>query len=345
MITAAVALAAGAVGAFGCTSSGTVATTSYAYDDAWVYTSYYPADVAYASYYYAYPWNYTTFYYYLGAYGPGTTGAAGTNGTNGAAGTTGTAGTTGSGGASGTGGTSVALHSGVASAIEALARGQQVCPGQVTVTEKKAAGVCQSNAADVRVGATITFNNCVAPGGTINGMIDVQGTATASDQTCGAATTITVNHTSTFTNLSIKVADGRTLILPNQTNTGMTTFTFGQSPTKTDITSNGELKILDSAGAPQADLAFMENNSFTFSGSQSYSVDGTTTVQDKNSSATATITRQGLVRSGGCCRPTGGSMTVNRTNGQFPGQATWTFGPSCGQIDRDGVSAAMPTCM
>jgi len=338
LIFAAVAAALATLGTVNCTTSGTVSTTGYVYDDGYVYTSYYPADVAYASYYWAYPWDYTTFYYLTG-YGSGSSGTAGTTGTTG---TTGTAGASGTGGMSGT---VAGVHTGVAAAIEALARGQQVCPGQVTVSEKTAAGVCLTTAAAVRAGATITFNNCGVAGGTVNGTIDVTGTATASDQTCGAATTITVRHTSTFTNLSIKVADGRTLVIPNQSNTGMTTFTFGQSPTTTNITANGELQIIDSSGAMQSDLTFMGDNMFKFSGSQSYTIDGTTTIQEKNGSAMATITRTGLMRSGGCCRPTGGTITVDRTGGALPGQANWSFGPSCGQIMRNGTTANMPTCM
>jgi hypothetical protein len=313
-------LAAGA--AVGCTSDTGVVTTTYAYDDPYLYTAYYPADVAYASYYWAYPWDYGVFYF-IGAYAPPTPTTSGAD--------------------AGTGSTTV--RSGLTGAIEALARGEQVCPGQVTVTEKTAAGVCASNAAAVRAGATITFNNCSVTGGTINGTIEIQGAATASDQTCSATTSINLSHTSTITDLSIKVSDGRTLVIPNGTNTGMTTFTYGQSPTTTNITTNGELQIIDSVGTTQSDLTYMGDNTFTFSGSQSYSVSGTTTVQEKNGSARATITRQGLVRSGGCCRPTGGSISVDRTGGSLPGQATWQFGPSCGQVQRNSTTAQMPTCM
>jgi hypothetical protein len=60
---------------------------------------------------------------------------------------------------------------------------------------------------------------------------------------------------------------------------------------------------------------------------------------------TATITRSGLTRSGGCCRPTGGSVTVNRTGGIAPGQHDWSFGPSCGTVTRDGTTATMPECL
>jgi len=265
-VIAGAAVALATAGTVGCTDTGTVSTTGYVYDDAYLYTTYYPADVAYASYAYAYPWDYSTFYYYLNAYGPTPTGNTGNQSDA---------------------GTSNLAHSGLAFAIESLARGQQVCPGQVTVTEKTATFACQgaSGTAQQRAGALIAFNNCSVSGSTINGTVEVMGTATASDPTCAATTTITLNHTTTITDLSIKVADGRTLLIPNQTDTGMTTFMFGQTPTRTDIQSNGELQIMDSSGAMQADLTFMGSNAFTFSGTQSYQLDGTTTVREKNGNA------------------------------------------------------------
>src|SRR5262245_31415664 len=166
-VIAAAAMALGAAGTVGCTDdTGTVVTSGgYVYDDAYLYSTYYPADVAYASYYYAYPWDYNTFYYYLNAYGPGPTGNTGNQAD---AGTTGTAGT---------------VRSGLAFAIESLARGQQVCPGQVTVTEKTATFACQgpSGTAEQRAGVNIVFNNCSVAGSTINGTVEVMGAATASD--------------------------------------------------------------------------------------------------------------------------------------------------------------------
>jgi len=302
------ALATGSI--VGCTDdNGAVVATTYAYDDPYLYAGYYPADVAYASSYYAYPYSYGGFYY---------AGAAATTTTP---------------------------ASGLAAAIRALARGEQICPGQVTVSEKKSASICAANTAAMRAGATITFNNCNAAGGTINGSIDITGTATASDQSCGASTSVNLSHTSTFTNLTLTGADGRKLVIPNQTNTGMTSFTYGQDPTTTTINTNGELQLFDSAGSMQSDLTYMGDNTFTFAGTTSYSISGTTTVSEKNGSATATITRQNLTRSGGCCRPTSGSMMVDRTGGTAPGQADWSFGPSCGQVERNGTTATMPSCL
>ena len=308
-VIAGAAVALATAGTVGCTDTGTVSTTGYVYDDAYLYTTYYPADVAYASSYWAYPYALGGFYYF------------------------------------GEDAAQTTPHTGVAAAIKALARGEQVCPGQVTVSEKTSAVVCATNAAAARAGATITFNNCNANGGVINGSIDITGTATASDQSCSATTMISLMHTSTFTNLSFATTDGRKIVIPNATNTGMTDFTFGATPTTTTINSNGELQLFDTSGTMSADLTFMGDNSFTFSGTQSYAVNGTTTVSEKSGGATATLTKMNLTRSGGCCRPTSGSVSVDRSGGIAPGQADWSFGPSCGQVERNGTSATMPACI
>ena len=295
-----------------------VVATDYTYEDAYLYDSYYPADVAYAGYYWADAWDYSTFYGYLGA---SPVGAAATNATN-------------------TG------RLGIVGAIQALARGETVCPGQVTVTEKTADPACDGSGSDpVRNGVNISFNNCQVSDGTINGSLDVISNRTASEQTCSATTIITLGHTSTITNLSFTLASGAKLVIPSQTNTGETTYGFGQAPTTTKITTNGELQIFNSAGSMLSDHTFMGDNTFTFSGNQSYSISGITNVQEKNGNGTATITRSGLTRSGGCCRPTGGSITVNRTGGIAPGQHDWSFGPSCGTVTRDGTTATMPACL
>jgi hypothetical protein len=320
-----------------------VVATDYTYEDAYLYDSYYPADVAYAGYYWADAWDYSTFYGYLYGGNGGTTGTAGTTGTTGTAGNTGTAGTGGTGGT--TANSSNTGRLGIVGAIEALARGETVCPGQVTVTEKKAAPACDANGDEVRNGVNIAFNNCQVSGGTINGSLDVISNRAASEQTCSATTIITLGHTSTITNLSFTLANGAKLVIPTQTNTGETKYGFGQAPTTTKITTNGELQIFNSAGSMLSDHTFMGDNTFTFSGNQSYSISGTTNVQEKNGNGTATITKSGLTRSGGCCRPTGGSVSVNRTGGIAPGQHDWSFGPSCGTVTRDGTTATMPECL
>src|SRR5437763_16576900 len=82
-----------AVGAGACTD-GTTTTVAYAYDNPYVYTTYYPVDTAYAGYYWADSWNYYSFYY--AEVGADTTGLA--NALYGSGGTTGAGGKIGSGG-------------------------------------------------------------------------------------------------------------------------------------------------------------------------------------------------------------------------------------------------------
>ena len=233
----------------------------------------------------------------------------------------------------------------IASVIEALARGESVCPGQVTITPKTATPACAGgNATEERNGVTLVFNDCVVSGATINGTFDVLSNRAASEQTCSATTTITLGHTTTITNLSISDAEGKILI-PSQTDMGMTSYTFGQTPTTTTFNITGEMQTFSATGTMIADLTYTGMDTVTFSGGSSYSVDGTTTVQEKNGPASATITEQGVTRSNGCCRPTGGSVVINRTGGPHPGTATWTFGPSCGTVMRNNVTAMLPACI
>jgi hypothetical protein len=351
------------VGAGSCSDNGTtVATVSYAYDNPYVYSTYYPVDTAYAGYYWADSWNYYAFYYegavanglaYTGVGGStgshgaaganGAAGATGTGGAIGAAGANGTAGATGTGGAGGSGPTTVRAT--IASVVEALARGESVCPGQVTITPKTAAPACAgSNVTQERNGVTLVFNSCVVSGATINGTFDVLSNRAASDQTCSSTTTITLGHTTTITNLSISDAQGK-IMIPSQTDTGMTSYTFGQTPTSITFNTTGEMQIFNATGTMLSDLTYTGMDTVTLSGGSSYSTDGTTMVQEKNGPASATITKQGVTRSGGCCRPIAGTTTVNRTGGPQPGTATWTFGPSCGAVMRNNVSAMLPACI
>jgi hypothetical protein len=358
-----------------CADDGT-ATVAYAYDSPYLYTTYYPVDTAYSGYYWADSWNYYSFYYAgtavtaglanvvgiggaaggLGAAGAtgaggraGATGAGGTAGATGAGGTAGatvaggTAGATGSGGSAGSGATSVRAT--LASVVEALARGENVCPGQVTITPKTATPACAGGTStQERNGVTLVFNGCVVSGATIDGTFDVISNRSASEQACSSTTTITLGHTTTITNMSISNSNGK-IVIPSQTDTGMTSYTFGQTPTSITFNTTGEMQIFDTAQTMQADLTYTGMNTVTLSGNSSYSVDGTTTVKEKNGPAAATITETGVTRSSGCCRPTAGSVAINRTGGSHAGQATWTFGPSCGTVMRNNVTATLPACI
>ncbi|HLK92012.1 MAG TPA: hypothetical protein VKZ18_19125 [Polyangia bacterium] len=231
----------------------------------------------------------------------------------------------------------------VASAVEALARGESVCPGQVTVTPKTTTPACSGGtSAEERNGVTIVFNGCVVQGSTIDGTFDVTANRTASEQTCSSSTTITLNFTSTLTNISVSDSNGK-IMIPSQTTTGMTTYKFGGTPSSITFNETGELQLSGNAGS--GDLTYTGMHTVTINGNTGYTVDGSMTIKDKNSAATATVTMKGLTRGGGCCRPTGGSFTLDRSGGSNPGQSTWTFGPSCGAVMRDNQSITLPACI
>ena len=193
-------------------------------------------------------------------------GVHGAAGANGAAGATGTAGAAGTGGAGGADLTTVRAT--IASVIEALARGESVCPGQVTITPKTATPACAGgNATEERNGVTLVFNGCVVSGATINGTFDVLSNRAASEQTCSATTTITLGHTTTITNLSISDSNGK-IVIPSQTDTGMTSYTFGQTPTTTTFNITGEMQTFSATGTMIADLTYTGMDTVTFSGEQ-----------------------------------------------------------------------------
>ncbi len=352
-----------AAGTFSCTD-GTTTTVAYTTDYPYTYTTYYPVDTAYAGYYWADNWNYYSFYFeglpaggsevaagLSGVYGPGGhSGGPGVPGTGGAGGHLGAAGQSGAAGGAGTGAggsggaaSSSSVRATIASAVEALARGEAVCPGQVTVTPKTTTPACSGGSTtQERNGVTIVFNGCVVQGATIDGTFDVSANRTASEQTCNSSTTITLNFTSTMTNMSISDSNGK-IVIPSQMTTGTTTYLFGGTPSTITFNHNGELQLSGNAGS--GDLTYTGTSTVTITGNTGYTVDGTMMITDKNSAATATVTTKGLTRGGGCCRPTGGSFTIDRSGGSNPGTATWTFGPGCGMVMRNNTSVSLPACI
>ena len=344
---------AGAVTNFvgcGTTTTTTATTTPY------LYTSYYPADVAYSTVYWADDWAYTGLYALYAPNPVTTTGAAGTGVTvTGAAGVVGTAGAPGQVAVAtgGNGGTTVVTTTGAVittagDVVRALARGESVCPGQVTVTPKTSAPACTGGPTASRAGVTIVFTACQTPGGaTIDGMIDTAATRTASTTACDSTTSIMLAHTATITNLTYTDAAGNKLIIPSMTETGMTTYTFGQTPPTVALNFTGELQTFASGGAMTADHNFTGTSTFSFGGSATgYTVDGGLTVVDNlMAGAGSTVTVTGLQRVTTCCRPVGGTVGIVQTSGSGPGSHTWTFSSTCGDATIDGTSTTLPACI
>jgi hypothetical protein len=315
LATAAVLGAVGVVSDFvGCSNNpNTVPVTSYGTVDPYLYTTYYPADVAYSSVYWADSWAYPTLY-------QTTTGAQTTTG-------------------------NVVTTAG--DAIRALARGAAVCTGQATVTPKMVTLPCTGGPASVLGGVTIAFNNCqTAGGGVLNGTVDVTATRTASSTTCSSTTMITLSHSTTVTNLSFMGADGRKLLIPSQTGMGMSTYAFGTAPATIALNYQGQLQTFATDGSTSSDHSYTAMNSFTFGGStSSYTVNGTLNVVDNLLAGAATsITATNLQRTTSCCRPVAG--TINITSTGAVGSHVVVFGSSCGEATLDGaVSATLPSCI
>lgn len=284
--------------------------TDLAYEYTYPYAYYYSGDLAYSDLYWSDAWAYDSYIYQVNG---GTT-----------------------------------QRQSIGNAIRALARGEQVCPGQVTVTPKTAPPACSAaGTTAVRSGGTIAFNGCqTADGSVINGTIDITASRSANEAVCSATTLITLSHTTTLSNLSVTGPDGRRLLIPNQTDNGTNTYTYGQLPTTAAITSSGRFQVFAADGSLTADINHNGTRNFTYSAqSQSYAVSGTVTTQDARTGSTGSLVGTDVTRTLNCCHPTGGTLNVTRTGGTSPGQHTWTFGPSCGQVSFDGTAITPPECL
>jgi hypothetical protein len=124
-------------------------------------------------------------------------------------------------------------------------------------------------------------------------------------------------------------------------------FNFGSTPAQVTISSMGQIQTFGSNGVMVSDQSFTSNRTYKFAGSTtSYTIDGMVMITDNRvAGSTATLTLTGITRTQGCCRPTGGTLVINRTGGQFPGTHTWVFTSTCGTVTRDGVSANLPACI
>jgi hypothetical protein len=280
------------------------------YYDPYLYSYYYPADIAYSTYYWTDSWVYTDVYYAQKQQ-------------------------------------TVPTRWTVGNAIRALARGDTgVCPGQVTVTPKMAPSPCSNTDEMVRSGVTIIFTGCqLSGGGVVDGMIDTTAMQSASDPACGQGSMVTLTHTTTITNLSYRGMNGQRLVIPNQTDTGTNTFSFGQMPDMVSINSTGRFQFYDNSGALVHDQNFNGTRSFKFNGSQtSYATDGLINLKDNTSSTTSTITGSGITRTNDCCYPTAGNLSVARMTGSSSDQHSWTFGPTCGAATQDGTAVTLAAC-
>ena len=238
---------------------------------------------------------------------------------------------------------STTVRAAVGQAIREAALGGVVCAGQATVTPKSGTTICGVSAS----GVNIVFNGCqLSGGGTIDGTVDVQITRSASDTTCGSATSITLGYTSTITNLTYTGTGGAKIVIPNEMSTSTLTYSFGKEPTTASIQTNGEIQRFTTGGSMASDRTYTgtyDISSISLA-DQSYTVGGMLNVTDK-SGGTATFTGTNIARETGCCRPTGGTLAVSRTGGSHSGSHTWTFTSTCGSAMLDGKTVTLPACL
>jgi hypothetical protein len=320
LVTWAAAGLTGAALAFACTSTpAAVYTTS----DYYAYDYYYPADVSYYSTYWVDDWYVDPFYY-----GPIRQ-----------------AQTYQDAGVAVDGGTGAPGVSGVGIALRALARGDSVCPGQVTVVPKTGQGcTLASGPGTVRTGATVTFNGCMlSGGGRIDGMVDLTSTPTPSDQNCDANTIINVSYTATYTDLSYRAPSGTRVVIPSQTDQGTYMRNANAGPTAISFTTNGSLQRYDASNALVANHNYNGSRNYTISRPNDVLtavVNGALMVQDVAGGNPVTITGTGITRTASCCHPTAGTLAITRDDTA----ANWTFGPSCGQATANGTSTTLSAC-
>ena len=320
-------------------------TASVAAVDVFPYDYYYASDVSVGDAYWADSWDVDPFYFvdvqpFGQTYGGGSGGSTGT----------------GSGGSSGGGSAGISpsdggiiagAFAGPGAVLRELARGANLCPGQVTVAQKTATACSFSGGpGSVRGGATLTFNGCIlSGGGRLDGVIDVTSTPVPSDTNCDANTTINVSYTSTFTNFSYTAPDGSRVVIPSLTNMGSYSrkVTFG--PTALAVSSNGTLQRYDASGALTADHGLNGARNFTIANNGAgvtFKVNGALAVQDHAiAGGLLTVTGTGVTRTNACCRPTDGTIVVTGTGRDTD---TWVFGPACGAATLNGRSVSLPAC-
>jgi hypothetical protein len=223
-----------------------------------------------------------------------------------------------------------------------LANAGGVCGSQVQITPRTSTGCLRDGGVgDIRTGALISFNGCMlANGGRIDGTVDVTGAHALSDQDCDADTTVNVNYTARYTNLTYTTPDGARVVVPDATNVGNFTRKGNSGPTGLSVTMNGSLVRYDASNTVTSNHTFSGSRNYRYIDG-GYVVNGSIAVQDALAGSQTTLTGVELTRTRDCCRPTSGNIIVA---GREQDTDTWSWGPSCGQATLNGVDANLPAC-
>jgi hypothetical protein len=229
-------------------------------------------------------------------------------------------------------------------ALRAIALGEGICPGQVTVTTERSPAPCATDDGDtIPVSTSVQLNGCaLSGGGKLDGAYKIVVTQTASDKNCNAGTSIAASYTSTTTNLVYTAPSGARVELPEVTRTGSFTRTLDAPPSVFTVSSNGRLERYDETGAALSKTTFSGSQTLTLSGvTGGFQVDGELALEDTVGARSASVTAAGLSRAEGCCYPTNGSVAIVHSGGD---DVNWSFGPSCGDVTVNGHKVKTDEC-
>lgn len=228
--------------------------------------------------------------------------------------------------------------------LRELGTGESVCPGQVTLTVDQIDAVCDlGGEGTIPVRAEIAFDGCeLVDGGLLDGNVLIEATQAFSDVTCDTNTVVDVSFSGTMTDLRYTSVSGAQSVIPSLNITGSYTRTLGGPPSTLSASVDGRVERYDPDGDLLMQIAVRGTQTLTpaLLASAGYSVDGVLTFEDELESRTLQATANGLTRSDGCCRPTGGTVQVTGAEGSD----RWSFGPECGEISLNGATTTNDEC-
>lgn len=315
------ALALVALAVFGAASSG-CGSSDYYYDPYnQAYGYYYPADMAYSDVYYTGYYGYPSAYVYGSSF-------------------------------QGSSALGLSLKGNVdsswpAAAIRDIALGKNICPGQVTLTSERIDAPCpiggEAGADALPASTSIVFDGCVLPdGGRIDGAVQVDATHTFSDPACGSETVVDVSYTSTSTDLVYTAPGGERIALPSLRRSGSYRRPLAGRPSVLNISIEGTVERYDADGALLAMTTVTGTQTIVPNeADDGYRVDGTLTMQDMVDERTLNVSGVGVTRTDTCCHPTAGTIDVAPSEGEAD---TWSFGPNCGDVSRNGEAFPVGEC-
>jgi hypothetical protein len=229
--------------------------------------------------------------------------------------------------------------------LRALASGEDLCPGHVTVAKTPGNAACPaSNREPVPASTSIQFSDCTFPdGGRLDGAVQIDTAHTASDTDCDADTRIDVTFTSTATDLEYTAESGARVVLPALTVTGSYTREVEARPSLIAISIEGQIERYDRDGSALAQTTVSGKQTLTpLESADGYSASGTLTMRDPIDDETVRVTSDGVNRPDGCCYPTSGSIELERSNGDLD---VLRFGPNCNDVTLDSESITPRDCL